>query len=303
MKPLLKFFLLLSLFLVFNCCEKEEADDERTPKASVNATLNLRDSEGNSVTNPWSLPDVSATRRNGDIIITGYNSGSGEVLTMRVPDDGAQYYSNTSANNNQGYGSWQSSNSSETWYSNIFPEGSLGDYVVDIAAIDEANNTMTGTFFMAVYSPLSGEKAFFQNGSFTNVPIVVSQEDDEITENKLSFKVSGINFNPTAIKVTKDSTETILTIEASNSGASIVMISIPLSALDQDKFPVGPADDAIQVSYQKPSFDAFPGLNGNLIIDTHNQGAQTMSGSFEFQVGEFGTPNHTITEGEFEILY
>jgi hypothetical protein len=293
-----------SLFLIFllSACDKDESN-ESVENPEIKATLTLRNLNGSTDSNPWTLPDVSATRRNENLIITAYNSTSGEVFTMRVPDDGPQYYSNTSGSTDQGYASWRRDANSIAWYSTLFSEGTLGDYVVDLQSIDTESNTVSGTFFMSVYNPASSENAFFGNGSFSNVPIVLSESDDEITENKVSLKANGLNFNPTSIDILTDSTGTQLNIRAVNSTEAVITLSIPRNAVSLGEYSIGQDVNDLQVSYQAPGFNPHPGLNGYLLVETHDELSKTMSGNFEFEAGEFNTPNHTITEGRFEILY
>jgi hypothetical protein len=291
-------FLLVSAW----ACDKDEEQDE-TPQVVMRATLNLRDGGSVLSSDSWSLPSVSATRQNGNITITAYNSTSGEILTLRVPDDGIAYYSNTSENNDLGYGSWRKNAVALTWYSNNLSEGTLGNFVVDLVEINEANNTISGTFFMAVFSPVDEENAFFQNGSFSNVPIVISEDDDEITENKISFKVNGINFNPISIDVSQEENAEEITITATNSTEGTLSFSLPLNTLDSTEYIVGSGEGEMTMTLQQPPFDPSLGLSGNLIVESHNQGAQSMSGTFEFEAGPFATPNQTITDGIFEVLY
>lgn len=303
MRRFLKFTVILAILTFSWACEKEEKQEE-APEAKLEATLSLRDASGNLTSSAWSLPDISAIRQNGNITVTAYNGVSGEIFSLRVPDEGAAYYTNLSSDNDAGYSSWRKNSTAVTWHSNAIGPNELGDFIMEIDEINESANTLSGTFFTVVHSPANeGENVIFQNGLFSRVPIVISEENDEITKTKLSCKISGINFNPTAIKVTKDLNAPFLKLTASNASTAELKISLPLNALDLDEFSVGSGNNELEVSFQKPSYDAFPGLNGTVLIETHNQGAQTMSGTFEFQVGEFGTPNHTITDGSFEVIY
>ncbi len=302
MRRFLKLTLLLSLIISSSACEKDDEQDE-SPKVAIAATLNLRDADGVLSSNPWSLPSVSATRRNGNITITAYNTYGGEVFTLRVPDDGEGYYSNTSANNDLGYGSWRRNATSLTWYSNDLPQGTPGNFAVDLVEINEASNTLSGTFFMAVFSPEDEENAFFQNGSFTNIPIIISEEDDEITENRVSFRVNGINFNPVSIDVSQNENAPELIVTATNATDGTLIFALPLAAVDSTEYAVGSGEGDISMSLQQPPFDPSFGLSGILMVESHNQGAKTMSGTFEFQAGQFGVANQQITLGVFEVLY
>jgi len=296
------FSILMALAILMISCNKDE--DEADPvQTSIRANLTVPDEEGVPATVTWSLPSVSAVRQSGNIIITGYNLAHGEILTLRVPDNGAGYYTNTGSNNDLGYASWRSHSDSITWYSNIFPEGTLHDLVVDITSIDD--EFLNGTFYTVVYNPDDAETdAVFQNGSMINIPIVLDDGlADVITENSISFRVDGINFNPQSFEVIRDDDNQEFLLEATNASDAKLKIRIPSTAFASDEFEVGSGQNEIEVSFQSPPFPAYPGLNGTVTVETHNLGAETMSGSFEFQVGEFGTPNHTISQGSFELVY
>lgn len=303
MRQFLRISAILTILISAWACEKDE-EQEETPQKKITATLNLRDINNNLTSSSWSLPEISATRQNGNITITAYNSQSGEVFSLRVPDEGAAYYTNLGSDNDLGYAGWRKNPDALTWYSNAIGPAELGDFVMEIDELNESANTLSGTFFTVVHNPENEvENAIFQNGSFVNVPIVISDENDEITETKLSCKVNGINFNPNSIDVTRDLNGSFLILTASNSSTATLIISLPLDAVNLDEFSVGSGNNELEVSYQPASFGAQSGSSGTVIIETHNQGAQTMSGRFDFQVGESGTPNHTITEGEFELIY
>jgi hypothetical protein len=302
MKHFLKLTLILSILIFSSACDKDDEQDE-SPQVSMAATINLRDANGVLSSNPWSLPNVSATRRNGNITITAYNTESGEVFTLRVPDDGPAYYSNTSADNDPGYGSWRRNANSLTWYSNDLPEGTPGNFAVDLVEVNEGNNTITGTFFMPVFSPLNEMNAFFQNGTFSNVPIIISEENDAITENRVSFKVNGINFNPISIVVNQIENATELIVTATNATDGTLIFALPLNAVDSTQYTVGEEEGEVSINLQQPPFDPAPGLSGNLVIESHNQGAKTMSGTFEFEAGQLGIANQSITDGVFEVIY
>jgi hypothetical protein len=295
-------FILTILLTSWSCKEDEEQVD--APEVKIKATLNLRNVNGTLSSRDWSLFDVSATRQNGNITISGFDNQAGEIFSLRVPDEGAVYYTNLGSDDDLGFASWRKNTNAITWYSNAIGQNELGDFVVEIDEINESTNTLSGTFFTIVHSPENEvENGIFQDGSFSNVPIVVSVDNDEITETKLSCKVNGINFNPTSVAVTQNEDEPFLNINATNSSMAILKIAIPLNAVDLDEFTVGTGNNETLVSYQQPPFDSFPVLNGVVTVETHNQGTKTMSGIFEFEVGEFGTPNYTITEGDFELIY
>jgi len=302
MKRLLKLCLIFSILTSAWACEKDEEENE-IPQGVIAAIVNLRDANGVISSNPWSLPSISATRRNGNITLTAYNAGSGEIFTLRVPDDGAAYYSNTSADNDPGYGSWRRNANSLTWYSNDLPEGTPGNFAVDLTEVNEVNNTISGTFFMPVFSPLDEMNAFFQNGSFSNVPIVISEESDAITENRVSLRVNGINFNPVLIEVEHNENVPELIVTTTNATDGTLIFALPLAAVNSTEYPVGSNEGEISISLQQPPFDPSIGISGNLIVEFHNQGARTMSGTFEFEAGQFDVANQSVTDGVFEVIY
>ncbi|HKK38845.1 MAG TPA: DUF6252 family protein, partial [Cryomorphaceae bacterium] len=255
MRRFLEFTVILTILTTSWACEKEEEQNE-TPQTEIAATLNLRDIGGNLTSSAWSLPEVSAIRQNGNITVTAHNSLSGEIFTLRVPDDGAAYYTNLGSDNDLGYAGWRQNADAITWYSNLISPNELGDFVMEIDEINENANTLSGTFFTVVHSPENEvENAIFQNGSFSNVPIIISEDNNEITETKLSCKISGINFNPTSVKVSRDLNTSFLKLTAINASTAELIISLPLNALDLDQFSVGSGNNELEVSYQKPSFD------------------------------------------------
>jgi hypothetical protein len=299
MKVFLRISVFLAIIFTYGCQDEDEATPEEL--ASIRATLNLRDENGDITTTNWSLERTNAVRTNGEIILTGRNSSTGEIFRMKVPDDGAQYYANTSANNDLGSAIWRIDEFSPSWYSYRFPSGVIGDFVLDITEINESNNTISGSFFTSVYSTENSQSAFFQNGRISRVPIVNSLEEEAITENKFSVRVSGINFN--AVDINPMSQNNSIIVRATNAAGLILELSIPSELDALEELEIGTGANQVAAYYQNPSFDPQLAREGRLIIDTHNTTDQSISGRFEFMAGPESNPTIAVTDGEFEILY
>lgn len=291
--------LIFALFVIWGCNKDEE---EMDPVPEIRARLNFQDENNQSQSRNWSLPSVSLIRTNGDLVLSATNNATGETFFMRVPDNGVGYYSNVTDNNDQGYAGWSESTNSLFLYSNALPEGTSGNFVLDIQSINTSSNTARGAFFTEVYNPSNGnDNVFFQNGRFSNVPVIELADSDEITENRVSFKLGGINFNPVSIEVTQIEAGTDVIISATDATASTLEFTLPLSALNEDTFEVDAGE--IDVWFEQPPDNSFEGISGTLVVEEHNQGAETIKGTFEFAVGQNGMTNYSLTEGSFQILY
>ena len=294
--------LILYVHLLSSCNKDESENDPAPPQASMEANVTIRDGEGGITTSEWSVSSVSAVRQNGDLIITGIRPSTDEIFTLRIPDDGVGYYTNTGPNGNNGYASWRENSNAAFWYSNVYGTGSTHEFIVDL---EEMSETISGTFYTVVNNPANFEaNIVFQNGVFANVPVIISDGNEELlTENEFNCKVNGINFNPQTITSSIDSSLEMISVKAINSSGTELRMALPYSALTSDSFTVEESEEEVIIRYQDPGSPSYRGISGKITIESHNQGERIITGSFNFDVGSAGITNFNITEGSFGILY
>ena len=179
---------------------------------------------------------------------------------------------------------------------------------VTLTAINQLNNTVSGTFAFTVYRTTDGTQRTIASGVFNNIPYTTtlpgSNPGDTVTA-----QIDGAAFTGQSIQAsTLDNQLTILG-STSNASQSIALI-IPANAT------VG--SHALTPSGASPAYMAvydFVGSNGNntaapanagtINILENNTAASRIRGNFSFTTtdGTSGNSNHAVTSGFFSVYY
>ena len=230
----------------------------------------------------------SAATINGDTTITIQASNQDETLTLylnRVSDGTFEL--------GTGNGSFAAF---EDFSGNTYSTLSGGEGVVTISSLDPGNS-ISGTFrFQAVLPDL--DTLFAQRGVFFEVPIVPEEidlpddpEPDPDPAGTLVARVDTEVFNPdTVTAMVLD--ETII-IQGILDDATIEL-GIPLTAVPNTTT----LPDTVYFANYILGTVSEMATAGNIRVFQHNVNARTMKGTFSFL-----TENHTISQGQFNIMY
>ncbi len=196
---------------------------------------------------------------------------------------------------------------------NAFVSGLTGNTVsqgeIDLMVIDEANQTLSGTFnFTAYREETLGnvETLEFTNGSFTNIPYSGDLGDINNPDNSFFAKVDGVEF----VEDTVNGIEVLgafntIGITAVKNSFETIGITVP-NDITPGEYTFGlPGDGSPVGQYNVSQTDAFIG-DGTLIITVHDTENNRIEGTFSYTATSFlGNPEpiYEITEGTFGISY
>ncbi len=254
----------------------------------------------------WSLPQVAATRFQGNLTLIATDQASGETFTLFVPDNGLGTYFSSVADPGDATVGWVPEEGSLTFISQGTEEPIPPYCVIELTEIDTVAKTLTGTFQAGLTEPSNSVSyVIFNDGEFNNVPYTTILPGGT-SDNSMSFKLDGDPFAPVTIFAATTSFfgTNILTVTASDANQRVMSINMPAgvasgTTLDYSEVDL---DQYGNVLFSDGTFVAFNG--GTLTVTNHNTTSKTMQGTFSFTLGDLGgAATNTITEGSFDITY
>lgn len=303
------FFAAVAAALTLTSCNNDDGGSGAPSTPSGTITANITYYDGGAAApqeEAWSLPQVAATRFQGNLTLIATDQASGETFTFFVPDNGLGTYFSSAAQPGEATIGWVPEEGSLTFISQGTGEPIPQYCVIELIEIDTVNATISGTFQAGLTEPSNSVAyAIFNDGEFTNVPYTSSLPGGT-SDNSMSFKLDGEPFTPVTIFGATASFfgTNILTISASDASQRIMSINMPAgvttgTTLDYSEVAL---DKYGNVMFSDGSFVAFNG--GTLTVTNHNPTNKTMQATFSFTLGTLGAaPTNTITEGSFDITY
>jgi len=305
MKTLSRVLFLASLLIFVSCNDDDDDNGPSTPAPSgqIEAELTVVNATGQDTDNEWSLPVVTANRSLGQISITASNGATGESLVITLPDNGVATYTNDTSNPVDGLALYTRSSGTTPWSSIEFSDPDDVQFFVQITAIDTAEKTLEGIFFITTFSPdTDTDIAFFNNGALTDVPY-----DEEIPtggtgEGTMSADIDGASFTPGTVIATS-SLGSISVTGTTSMGTTALSLSIPVDAAGGSTYDLGDFLSGATGQYVSGT-SAYLTTSGDLEISAHDPSAKTISGTFSFEAQDFfGSGNASVTNGTFDVTY
>ena len=268
-----QFTLFISLLLLLSSCENSEVVN-RVLQAEIDNTF-------------YRALDARITaNEDGTFLIQGITQH--ELLTMKISTLAVRTYN--FGGNSANYASFENLNG-DTYFTNP-----LGDGRVTISNYNEEAQTASGTFeFNAVIEGV--DTIAVHNGVFYQAPIFNLSVDNEIiidpATNAGTFVsyIDGNPFNPFIVSAVE--TSDFIEIIGSTANRSVTL-SFPKDiapddySLPRDRFSAVYEDnDGVEES-----------TTGNVIVFSHDTNTNKIKGTFFFI-----TANHTITLGQFNVIY
>lgn len=301
---LLPVFLALFTLIGFTSCDVEPVDSELIGNNPQNPNNpNNPNNPGGPATftvdfngQTFTATGTQAFVTDGLMSIQGLRGSEGESVTLVLPANGVGTYSTEDV-----FMHYATSEADEYGYTNLSISTGESSGTITITALDEVNNTISGTFsFTGWYGDEAAgvEPIVFTNGSFSNIAYTGEEPGDDV----FTAMVNGVNFN----------TQNIVPVWAdAGSGATI-----SINAYDDDlnSIVLYIQDDLPEGTYpflNTPLFDVdakyvvgdvdFDATEGSLTITSKT--ATTISGTFNF-TGTSGTGETvTVTNGTFDVTY
>lgn len=291
MKNINSFLILISFVFLFNSCEENGIFFPEKPQTTGSFQVNF-DGE------IFSTENVSFTSDGEDIFINAIKPETNEIFSLKVENFNIGSFSFNATNNIASYikndpvsaDVWSTSNTTPT----------IGS--IEFTKIDFVENAVSGNFNFIAKNGLTGSSKAFANGVFTNVPKNVLPTSN----NTFTAKVDGVVYEEISLfgnLVTVGSNELIM-ISANKSFDEIISFSI------QSDIAVGEYDfgSFITQTYPTGQYSVDSGIyvaDGKITITKHDTAAKSISGTFNFQASPItgGSPNFSITEGEFNVSY
>ncbi|KAF2507597.1 hypothetical protein E0W72_12025 [Flavobacterium arcticum] len=233
--------------------------------------------------------NYAGTIGNGLISIGGTRGTSGEYVALVINATTVGTYSNEDL-----FFGYSSDGDEDNVYSNIDFGGGENDAQLTITQIDEANQTISGTFSFTGY--LGGNSKSFTNGQFTNIPYTTGQGTDE-SEFMATVDGVAVDYIDDLLVGTVNNQVTIAGVGADHEiNLFIGTLGVGVYSIPGDNF------SAPTASYTDDNDVEYNAVSGTLTI-TEKAGGW-VSGTFEYTVqDEAGNNVHTVTNGTFNVEY
>lgn len=289
MKNINYFLLIISFVFLFNSCEENGIFFPASENGTFQVTF---DGE------IFSTENVSFTSDGDDIFINAIKPETNEIFTLKVVDFDIGSFGFEGGNV---VGTYVKNDpvSADIW-STINDATSIGS--IEFTKIDFINNTVSGNFnFVGKNLSDSSSKAF-TTGIFTNIPI----SELPISADSFTAKVGGIVYEEVSLftnLISIGSTE-LIQISANKSTSETIILTL------QSNIAIGEYDFGSFITQTYPigqyNINDVPYVaDGKITITNHNTSTKFISGTFAFEAAPItgGTPNFSITEGEFSVSY
>jgi hypothetical protein len=294
--------LLVLLAATFTACNKD--DDTNNGDTAAEGQL-VATIDGESYSS--SSTNAGATFINGIFNVTAMNSATNEVITITVENASEGTFGLGPASGN---GAAYTINQEDAFLSNA--EGGSG--TITITKLDTDNKLASGSFefigtreFFNQAGEIETESVAISGGSFTDLTLVT-----EITGNAnstLNVDIDGTAFNPdavTGIRVTFQGQNSITISAIKNSTSETVGITLPGDISPGTyNFDSLPLPGAIIAQYSiSGGNQVFVSIDGSITIDTFDEAAGVITGTFEFTAGDFlmqDPTTYAFTNGEFDV--
>ncbi len=250
--------------------------------------------------------NISATIVSGIINITGMKSSTGEgviitlvgnsvgtyqlgVLKNSIDIDAAAYNTNLDG-------------TGDTWISTTDFMTAQGE--ITITEINEANQTISGTFFFTGHNVSMASKTF-ENGSFTNVPYTTDVLPGS-GSNTFFAKVDGVEFEEDGVQgfaIESPGLPSTIGISATKNNLETIGLNFDLD-IEPGEYPFS-TFSAPMGQYSPSRTESAVSESGTVIITIHDKVNKRIVGTFEFIASPLFGSNveYEITEGSFDITY
>ena len=300
MKQIKIYTFLFFLFFVVNSCTEAGINFPGSEEANIGSGVFEVTFDGNT----FITSNVNYTTDNSEILIAVNNPSTNEIFTLRVNGTSTGTYDLIGFNSHASYINNSNPNSSDVW-STTQSVTKAGE--ITISAIDDTNNTISGTFSFSGINLFTGDVKQFTKGSFTNIPKGTGTTP-VASNNKFSAKVDGVLYETISVFGTATTvlgTADLILVTGNKSFSEVMTLYF-----DGDVVP-GEYDLGSPFAQSYPS--GTYSLNttninigdGKVIITIHDTAAKRIAGTFEFEASPLtsSTPNYSITEGSFDVIY
>ncbi len=178
----------------------------------------------------------------------------------------------------------------EDFGGNIYSTRPDGEGLVTLSEVNEANKTLTGTFYFNAFLP-GIDTIYVSKGTLHNVPYSSVEIGDPSAAGTFSAKVDNNPFIPITIS-SRNTGNTIITT-GSTANASIVISVTANVEPGEYSLPRG----GFGAKYQGAN-GPEPTAGGMITILEHNVAEKSIKGTFSFI-----TNRTEITEGQFSVVY
>lgn len=178
----------------------------------------------------------------------------------------------------------------EDFGGNIYSTRPDGEGLVTLSEVNEANKTLTGTFYFNAFLP-GIDTIYVSKGTLHNVPYSSGEIGDPSAAGTFSAKVDNNPFIPITIS-SRNTGNTIITT-GSTANASIVISVTANVEPGEYSLPRG----GFGAKYQGAN-GPEPTAGGMITILEHNVAEKSIKGTFSFI-----TNRTEITEGQFNVVY
>lgn len=298
MKHFRYYFLLFCLAVITNSCEEAGISFPASGEVQSGVFEVTFDSQ------IFSTSNVEYTSDNSEIIIAVNNLDTKEIFTLRVDGTSAGTYDLIGFESHASYINNSNPNASDVW-STTSSTVKAGE--ITISAIDDVNNTISGTFIFSGINLLTGDVKQFTKGSFTNIPKGTGTTPTA-SNNKFTAKVDGVLYETISVFGTATTvlgTADLILVTGNKSFTEVMTLYF-----DGDVVP-GEYDLGSPFAQTYPSGTyALNNTNlnigdGKVIVTIHDTATKRIAGTFEFEASPLtsSTPNYSITEGSFDVTY
>ncbi|MEL6674602.1 MAG: DUF6252 family protein [Bacteroidota bacterium] len=177
--------------------------------------------------------------------------------------------------------------------------GGAASGTVEITEIDDANQTLSGTFSGVLIRPTDNQSIEVVGGTFNNIPY--KAEAIPTLENEMGAQADGTRLSFGTITATVALGKIIITGQ-DVTGQKLLEIVLPLSVGSglQELAGIGSS----RATYFPDGVTELISSDGELIVSNHLTGQRIIQGSFDFRAENFaGGGVVDITEGFFSVSY
>jgi hypothetical protein len=303
-KTLFRTLVLSSLLVLAACNDDDDDDGPSTPPPSGQISANLQSTSATGVeTDPdWSLPAVTAEVTFDGLTITALNSGTGETLTISLPNSVEGVYNNPGNDPDDGFATWRKSSGGTTFSSLDFGGSNTAFFSVNITSLDTTNMTIEGMFNFGTFNPNDTlEAGFFTQGSFSEVPVDINLNTGS-GEGTVTATVDGNGFTATLVTATLNAGS--ISITGTSDDGSTISLTIPGDASAGSSYDPGDLFGGSAATFGSLQGAFLAVVGSTLEVTSHDTNANTITGTFSFE-GEpfFGSGTVNVTNGNFDVTY